>query len=83
MMLEINKNNNSRKMDPPLLPITLPETLETVKGYECAHDKCVVIASYPKSGTTWMQVLVYELLNLERFRKTGVAVELSHISDYW
>jgi hypothetical protein len=60
-----------------LLPITSAATLKM-----CAdlpdHDfmKTLFVASYPKSGTTWMQAIVFHILN------EGKGLPMEHISDY-
>jgi hypothetical protein len=66
----------------PLLPITTPATLASIKTYKSSHPLTVVIASYPKSGTTWMQAVVFELLTLRELRASGDKVELDHISNF-
>ena len=58
----------------PLLPITSSRTLRNCRRLE-ANRRDVFVCSYPKSGTTWMQNIVYTLV-------TGGNVELDHISNY-
>ena len=50
----------------PVLPITSKDTLQCCRSLDCSADQLpsVFIASYPKSGTTWTQAIVYELLAL-------------------
>lgn len=45
----------------PLLPITSDATLRKCKSFPCKSCD-IFIASYPKSGTTWTQNIVYQLL---------------------
>ena len=58
----------------PLLPITSDATMSLIAGMS-VHDKDVFICSYPKSGTTWTQNIVFQLITRGR-------VPLSHISDF-
>ena len=60
---------------PGLLPITSARTVAAAKALPAASLRTVVVASYPKSGTTWCQNIVYELL-------TRGGRELDHISTY-
>jgi hypothetical protein len=60
-----------------LLPITSKETVErcvNLKEHEIMNT--LFIASYPKSGTTWMQAIVFHILN------EGKGLQFDHISDY-
>ncbi|GMH74595.1 hypothetical protein TrRE_jg6679 [Triparma retinervis] len=66
----------------PLLPITLPRTIEAIKSFSPGQPLTVIVASYPKSGTTWMQNVLFELVALKRFRDTGEKVDLDHISNF-
>ena len=59
----------------PLLPITSASTLAAIKQL-ATGPRDVFIASYPKSGTTWLQAIVFELASL------GTDVELDHISNF-
>ena len=57
------------------LPITSAATLWNCGNLDVSTEKTVYIASYPKSGTTWMQACVYSLLS-------GGNEDFEHISDY-
>ena len=57
----------------PLLPITSASTLASIRAMD-ADARTVFVASYPKSGTTWVQNVVYQLI--------ASAAELDHISNY-
>ena len=57
----------------PLLPITSDQTVKNVANMN-ASDDCIFICSYPKSGTTWTQNIVYQLLTN--------GAPLDHISNY-
>lgn len=57
-----------------VLPICSEDCLEMAKGLPTTA-KDIFVVSYPKSGTTWTQNIVYQLV-------TAGARELSHISDY-
>ena len=48
--------------DMPLLPITSPETVTACRNLEVSPEHDIFICSYPKSGTTWTQNLVCQLL---------------------
>lgn len=58
------------------LPITSKETLDKCFNYyPQQHHKLLFIASYPKSGTTWLQCIAHQLLS-------HGDITFSHISDY-
>jgi len=62
----------------PMLPMTLPRTLKSCAALpspSSSTDPQIFIASYPKSGTTWLQACLYELV-------TKGLKELDHISNY-
>lgn len=58
-----------------MLPMCSAATLQKCRDMP-VRDGDVFIASYPKSGTTWTQNIVFQLLAEPR------AVQLSHISDF-
>ena len=58
----------------PLLPITLPRTLRACASLPLTCQT-LFIGSYPKSGTTWLQNMAYELV-------TRGGRPLDHISTY-
>jgi hypothetical protein len=60
----------------PLLSITTPETLTFCKQFCDEKLPTVFISSVPKSGTTFMQCIVYNLLT------KGNQVALQHISGF-
>lgn len=60
----------------PLLSITTPQSLICAKQFQDASLPSIFIASYPKSGTTWMQCIVYNLLT------KGKRQDLTHISQF-
>ena len=66
-----------------LLPISSERTLEKCNEYQDFGTLTVFIASYPKSGTTWLQSICYHLL-LKNIEKSGNSSlpHLNHISDY-
>jgi hypothetical protein len=57
------------------LPITSKETLANCKGLHLEGHRTLFICSYPKSGTTWVQAIVYSIIS-------GCDETFSHISDY-
>ena len=59
--------------DMPLLPITSQETLDNCRSLNCGAD--IFICSYPKSGTTWLQNCLFQLLSQQD-------IDLDHISNY-
>lgn len=60
--------------EPPLLPITLPRTLRAAANMTL-DARTLFVCSYPKSGTTWMQFILYTLC-------TRGKRPLDHISTY-
>lgn len=58
----------------PLLPFTSQRTVELGAALK-TNDKTLFVSSYPKSGTTWTQYIVYTLA-------TAGKLELDHISNY-
>eukprot|EP01038_Epipyxis_sp_PR26KG_P004923 gene4923-6889_t len=61
----------------PLLSMTTPQVLHSCSNLKESKNNTIFIASYPKSGTTWMQAIVLRLLMKDRRE-----LELSHISQY-
>jgi len=59
----------------PLLPITSPSTVELCNQFNLRSTD-IFICSYPKSGTTWTQNIVFSLLNVRS------KLPLTHISEY-
>lgn len=57
-----------------LLPITTQRTLQACRDFDC-DEKTVFVCSYPKSGTTWLQNIVFELVSNGK-------LDLPHISDF-
>jgi hypothetical protein len=57
------------------LPFTSESTLRKCRDLDVTLLRTIYIASYPKSGTTWMQCIVYQIL-------TAGDESLSHISDF-
>ena len=67
----------------PLLPITSPQTLVKCKSLPDHPElPTVFIASYPKSGTTWLQAIVATLLYENLASTSSVPTSsFKHISD--
>lgn len=65
----------------PLLPITSARTLRWIEAMEPV-DRSVFIASYPKSGTTWLQYIVWQIVAAHRESTGGPPLDLAHISDF-
>ena len=65
----------------PLLPITSARTLRWIEAME-PGDRSVFIASYPKSGTTWLQYIVWQIVAAHRESTGGPPLDLAHISDF-
>ena len=59
----------------PLLPITTPATLEACRTLNLDEQRTVFACSHPKSGTTWLQAMLYEIV-------TKGELALDHISNY-
>ena len=69
----------------PLLPVSSPATIELCKRMDCsdAAPPILFLASYPKSGTTWLQAIVYHLLALNNAELAAARPDgLTHISHY-
>eukprot|EP00605_Chrysophyceae_sp_TOSAG23-4_P001485 GSChrysophyteH1.ASY1.ANO1.1622.1 assembled CDS len=68
----------------PLLPISSSQTLALCRSLDCnMGDGNVFICSYPKSGTTWTQAIVFHLLNMNNTEYAQARSEgLGHISDF-
>ena len=63
----------------PLLPFTSAEVLSTCQSFKDSDMPTLFLASYPKSGTTWLQCIVYHML----MRGDSHCEErLSHISHF-
>ena len=69
-MMSSSKENDdedlaSSSQSMPILSISSPEILRNCRDLTDSQDgmKTLFIASYPKSGTTWMQAIVYNLLS--------------------
>ena len=65
----------------PLLPITSARTLRWIEAMEPV-DRSVFITSYPKSGTTWLQYIVWQIVAAHRESTGGPPLDLAHISDF-
>jgi len=72
----------------PTLPITSQETLRKCRALDCSsesHVTTIFIASFPKSGTTWMQNIVFQLLAAHKEHthpRAPPLPPLEHISQY-
>jgi hypothetical protein len=77
----------------PVLPITSAETLAKCKSLSPSHPSLdtIFIASFPKSGTTWMQNIVVQMLLLRQQQNsrqqkinndTKDGLPFTHISQY-
>lgn len=60
----------------PLLSITSKDSLHLAKTFHDESLPTIFIGSYPKSGTTWMQCIVYQILT------KGQRPRFRHISDF-
>ena len=65
----------------PLLPITSEATLASCRALDASAAPTVFIASFPKSGTTWVQNVCFQILSAAR-RDDAPELELRHISDF-
>ncbi|GFQ67660.1 hypothetical protein TNCT_736801 [Trichonephila clavata] len=58
---QINRQN-IRGLDFPCSPVFTREKIEAALDYKPKDDD-IIISTYPKTGTTWIQYIVYEILN--------------------
>jgi sulfotransferase len=65
----------------PTLNITSQETLRKCRELEVGSND-IFIASFPKSGTTWTQNIVYQLVSANREAQGMSTLPLDHISQY-
>ncbi len=70
----------------PLLSLTTPRVLRTCKSYPLAKEdelSTLFIASYPKSGTTWMQWIIFTLLSLDNPELSDKFTHISHFTPFY
>ncbi|CAL1264938.1 unnamed protein product [Larinioides sclopetarius] len=58
---QINRQN-IRGLDFPCSPVFTREKIENALAYSPKDDD-IIISTYPKTGTTWIQYIIYEILN--------------------
>lgn len=80
---EINNNKNEDRF--LFLPITSKETLELCLNYNSNINSILFLSSYPKSGTTWLQCIVYQLLSYgnELFEHISYISPFYEINKTW
>ncbi|XVF24519.1 hypothetical protein REPUB_Repub13aG0135100 [Reevesia pubescens] len=87
---EENSSHHSQTQNSPIiytlfqgfwhLPHLIPNIISFQKHFQ-AHDDDIIIASKPKSGTTWLKALVFTIVNRTRYALSDIPLNTSNPHD--
>lgn len=78
-----NPGMSSSPRSVPLLPFTSTEVLSRCRSFRSSETPILFIASYPKSGTTWLQCIVYYILRRQDPQCEAMLDHISHFSPFF